>query len=160
MLKIQLLKTCLGWKSTWNFEGFEFFAQLHANALILFLVEYQRFFLWNKGSCQLGALKDGHEKIRFAINERLKMQLCYFWCFRFSSLISLYHFCKKSYEKKKQKTKNKKQKTTTQTHNVYLESSSTSQNLLFWKPSIVKSRLFDFFFKFEWKAIILTGSFR
>ena len=48
----------------------------------------------------------------------------------------------------KKKTK-KKQKTTTQTHNVYLESSSTSQNLLFWKPSIVKSRLFDFFFKFE-----------
>ena len=122
-----------------NIQPFEFFAQLYENALFfciyqlhkyqtLFLVDCIVFsqipgfvfaFLRNKGSCKQSALKFGHTKIWFTIKKRLKKLFCFFFFFRLSNLAS--PLGKIIWKKK-----------------MYFHNSSTSQKLMFWKPSIVK----------------------
>ena len=152
MLRIKIKVSLQVWRS-WvqprlNGQPFEFFAQLHENALFLatnyqlhkyqtlFWVDYIVFsqipyivfaFLRNTDSCKQGALKFGDAKIWFTINKRLKKLFCHFCFFGFSSLTSL--LWKIIWNKK----------------NVYFQNSSTSQNLMFWKPTIVKWQPFEIF---------------
>ena len=134
------LKVWMAWaQPRLNIQPFEFFAQLYENALFfciyqlhkyqtLFLVDCIVFsqipgfvfaFLRNKGSCKQSALKFGHTKIWFTIKKRLKKLFCFF--FFFSTFKFGITFGKNHMKKK-----------------MYFHNSSTSQKLMFWKPSIVK----------------------